>query len=351
MKHGVRLDLQPVLRNAAYRPALTELVAHSSGYTFLNDREEMLDDLLDARREAAALENSVRRFEYRPGDEEALIQTLKSLDGKATTFQGGIGLVVASPFFDDRYTLSATAFTRFAGTFEFVEDDEPKLRLAPVIAFFQLSDLESRARVLGYGMAEVALHRKMDEIDLPATTVSLSFKYQGLSLYEREVPIQDYRESEFFELSGFTREYRRANVDIATLTEIDRWQIGLTLRDLFESTYRGPRDSTFHLRTRGELRVDYRFDWGQASLLQDLTPHPAFGQIKGRRETVLGISAPISSRFVAGAAYTHIARDRDHDTVSLSLTYHLLDSFNIGVTGTLASERELGGAFRLQMPF
>ncbi len=348
---STRRNLQPVLGNAAQRPDLVETVAHSSGYTFLNDREEMLDDLLKARREAAALESSVRRFEYRPGDEEPLIRRLQSLDNTATTFQAGIGLVIGGPVFDDRYTVSAQAHTRFAGTFDYVESDEPKLRLAPVIAFFELSELESRARVSGYGVGEVALHRRLDEVNITATTVSTSLKYQAISLYEREVPIQDYRESDFFELSGFTRDFHRANVDLSSSTELGRWRVGLTLRDLFESTYRGPRGSTFHLRTRGELRIDYQFDWARVSLFQELTPQPAFGEMKGRRETVLGVEKPISRRFVVGASYMHVARDRDNDSLSLSLSYHLLDSFYIGVTGTAASDRELGGAFRLQLPF
>ena len=185
----VRRDLEPVLHNPSRRESLEETVVHVSGFSYLNNRDRLLDELLDARNAAVALETSVRQLRYFPGDEEELMQLLKGMDGKATTAQAGIGLVLGIPWRDDRYSLTATAYTRFAGTFEYEPSDEPKLRLAPLISFIELSELESRMRVSGIGVSELALHRRIDEISLPATTVTVSLKHQEIWLYERDVPI------------------------------------------------------------------------------------------------------------------------------------------------------------------
>ncbi len=345
-----RTDLEPALRNASRREPLVETVVHVSGFSYLNNRERLLDELLDARNAAVELETGVRQLRYFPGDEDKLIRLLKGMDGKATTAQAGIGLVLGIPWRDDRYTLTTTARTRFAGTFEYEPSDEPKLRLAPLISFIELSELESRVRVSGFGVGELALHRRIDEISLPATTVTVSLKHQEIWLYERDVPIQRYRESDLFKLSDFTRKFSRPNIDLSSVTELDQWRFGVRIENLLADTLRGLQGSPYELKPRASLTVSRRWEWGRVGLFQDVSAQPAFGQVMPRRETIASIEVPLGQRWEVGAGYQAVAMDRDHDAVSLSLRYRLLDSFYLGVSAMAAGRHELGGTFRIQMP-
>lgn len=332
------------------RMPTAETVVHVSGFSYLNNRDRLLDELLDARHAAVALESSVRRLEYFPGDESELIDLLRGMDGKATTAQAGIGLVLATHWQDNRYTLTAAARTRFAGTFEYVASDEPKLRLAPVVAFIELAKLESRVRVSGYGVAEVALHRRMDEIVLPATRITLSVKHQEYSLYERDVPIQDYRESDLFKLGDYSRRFSRPNLSVASVTDVGDWRLGLAIENLVPDTLRGLQSTAYRIRPQATVQIGYQLMWGSANLYQDLNSQPAFGQVSERRETALKFDMPLGKRFVIGAGYQYVAKGRDDDAFSLSLSYRLPDSFYLGVSATAASRHEFGGAFRIQLP-
>ncbi len=343
-------DIKRVLRNSAQRPGLSETVLNVTGFTYVNDRESLLDDLLETRDASFELDEKVRQLNYRSGDENRLINLLQQMDGHSATAQAGLSLVLGAPLLDDRYALSLNGETRFAGTFYYDSSDERKLRLAPVIAFIELAELESHVEVSGVGIGELALHRAFSLSGVDETQFSLSLKHQEIWLYERDVQIRRYRESDLFRLNSYTRKYSRANVDLATSREWKRWTFGLSVRDLIEGTYRGPEGTQFHLRTRAELQLDYSLDWARLSLDRDLSPQAAFGQMKGRRETRLGIVAPISRRFSIGLSYLAVERDRDEDAVGASISYHLPAGFHLRFTGNMASRQELGGSFQIQLP-
>lgn len=345
-----RLDMTALQRNASLRPNTRETVLAVSGFSYLNDRESLLDDLLETRDAAFELEADVRRLSYRPGDEQPLIDLLKSMDGNAATARAGLALHLADPLLADNWALSLSARTRFAGRFFYEEGDEDKLRLAPLLAFIDLAELESRVRVSGVGLGELALHRRLNWLPNTPLQFAVSFKHQEIWLFERDVRVQRYRESDLFKLSEFTREHSRPNLDISVASQWRNWQLGLVLRDLVETTLSGPQGATYHLRTRAELQADYAFDWGRVSLDHDLSPRPAFGDMRGRRETRLALDFPVSQRFNLGLAYEVIARDRDDNIGSVSLGYALLDSFHLRFTGSIANGRELGGAFQIQVP-
>lgn len=345
-----RFDIKRVLRNAAQRPAVAETVLNVAGFTYVNDSEALLDDLLDTRDASFELDEKVRRLDYRPGDETTLIDLLQQMDGHSATAQAGLSIVIAAPLLEDRYTLSLDTRTRFAGTFFYDRGDEQKLRLAPVIAFIELAELESHVDVSGIGLGEVALHRQFQLDVFGETQFALSLKHQEIWLYERDVQIKRYRESDLFRLNNFTRKFSRANIDIAASRHWGHWTVGVGLRDLFESTYRGPEGSYFHLRTRAELQLDYALPWGHVSIDRDLSPQPGFGVMRGRRETRVALAVPVSSRLSLGASYLAIERDRDADALGVTIAYHLPMGFHLQFTGNIASRRELGGSFQIQLP-
>ena len=346
----LRFDIKRVLRNAAQRPAVVETVLNVSGFTYVNDREQLLDDLLDTRDASFELDAKVRQLDYRFGDEERLISLLKQMDGHSATARAGLSIVLANPVLDDRYSLSIDARTRFAGTFTYHPGDEQKLRLAPIIAFIELAELESYVNVSGIGVGELALHRQFHVSALGETRLAMSLKHQEIRLYERDVQIKRYRESDLFRLSKFIRKFSRANVDLAVSRDWGKWRTGLVLRDLFESTLSGPQGSDYAIRTRAELQLDYQLSWGHLSLDQDVSPQPAFGVMRGRRETRLGLDVPVSSRLNLGVSYLAIERDRDSDAIGASISYHLPAGFHLQFSGMVASRNELGGSFQIQLP-
>ena len=345
-----RFDIKHVLRNAAQRPAVSETILNVAGFTYVNDREHLLDDLLDTRDASFELDAQVRQLSYRFGDEERLITLLKQMDGKSATAQAGLSIVLANPLLDDRYSISINTRTRFAGTFFYESGDEQKLRLAPVIAFIELAELDSHVDVSGIGVGELALHRQFRIPALAETQFAFSLKHQEVWLYERDVQVKRYRESDLFRLNRFIRKFSRANMDLAASRQWGNWTAGLTLRDLVESTHRGPEGSDYHVRTRAELQLDYALAWGRLSLDRDLSPQPAFGVMKGRRETRLALDVPVSSRINLGASFLVIERDRDADSLGVTIAYHLPAGFHLQFTGNIASRDELGGSFQIQLP-
>ncbi|MFT5575906.1 MAG: hypothetical protein ACI89D_001426 [Bermanella sp.] len=345
-----RLDVKRVLRNSAQRPAVSETALNVAGFTYVNDSEALLDDLLETKDASFELDERVRQLRYRSGDEDRLIGLLRQMDGHSATAQAGLSIVLAAPALEDHYSLSLNTRTRFAGTFYYDSGDERKLRLAPVIAFIELAELDSHVEVSGVGIGELALHRVIPLAVLGDSRLSVSLKHQEIWLYERDVQIRRHRERDLFRLNNFTRKFSRANVDFAVSREWKRWTLGLTLRDLFESTYRGLEGSHYHLRTRAELQLDYALDWGRVSLDRDLNPQPAFGVINGRRETRVGLDVPVGCRFGLGVSYLAIERDRDADAVGVKVAYHLPQGFHLQFVGNIASRNELGGSFQIQLP-
>lgn len=345
-----RFDVKKVLRNAAQRPAVAETVLNVAGFTYVNDDESLLDDLLEAKDASFELDEKVRQLSYRPGDENKLIGLLQQMDGQSATAQAGLSIVIAARVWDDRYTLSLNTRTRFAGEFFYDSGDEAKLRLAPIIAFIELTELDSHVEVSGIGVGELALHRKFQFSRFGETQFAISLKHQEIWLYERDVRIKRYRESDLFKLDSFTRKFSRANVDIAASRTLANLTIGLGLRDLIESRHRGLEGSVFHLRTRAELQLDYALPWGRLSLDHDLTPQPGFGVMHSRRESRLAVDVPVTSRINLGASYLAIGRDRDADSLGATISYHLPAGFHLQFTGNIASRRELGGSFQIQLP-
>lgn len=347
---GARFDIKRMLGNAAQRPVLEETVLNVAGFTYVNDREDLLDDLLDTRDASFELDAAVRQLSYRFGDEDRLINLLKQMDGHSATAQAGLSIALAGPALDDRYALTINARTRFAGTFFYDPGDEQKLRLAPVIAFIELAELDSHVDVSGVGLGELALHRQFHLPAFDKTQFAVSLKHQEVWLYERDVQIKRYRESDLFRLSNFIRKFSRANIDLAASHQWGDWTLGLGLRDLFESTHRGPEGSDFHVRTRAEMQLAYDMDWGRLSLDHDLSPQPAFGVMRGRRETRLALDVPVSRRINLGASYLAIERDRDENVFGVTIAYHLPAGFYLQFTGNAASRSELGGSFQIQLP-
>ena len=151
-------------------------------------------------------------------------------------------------------------------------------------------------------------------------------------------------------MSRFTRKFSRPNVDLVFSGTWGDARLGLNVRDLFETTYRGPEGSDFHLRTRLELQLDYDLEWGHLSLDHDVSPQAGFGVMRGRRETRLALDAPVSRRLNLGASYLAIQHDHDDDAVGLHISYHLPEGFHLRLSGLFASRNELGGAFEIQLP-
>lgn len=346
------LELGGVWRNPALLPTVDKrsgFLGNLSGSSYLNDREELLDNLLETRDEAFRLEEKARRFEFLPGDEAELAVLLKSMDNTAATAQVRGGLLLAPPFGDGRFAVSIAARSRFAARFEYDSGDEERLRLTPLLVHTDLIELQSRVLASGVAVGAVGLTYARPLTDSGDTVLGATLKHQEILLYERDIPIKRYRESELFELDSHTDRRSQPNIDVGVYRRWGDWGASLTLRDLVQTTYRGPLGSRYRHRSMVEAGVALEREWGRIELDADITRAPGFGEMSGRRVVSLRSAFPLWRRFSGELGYRWVSVDRDDNAMTGAIRYQLLEGFHIRLEGVLAGRRELGGAFELQL--
>jgi hypothetical protein len=323
-------------------------VVQGDGYGFVNDNDNLLDNLRKINEEGTALEGRSRGILVIPGDESALVTELENAANDKTSFAADGHFALLSK--NKNWIVVGGAEFKVSGRFNYDEDDATRLRFATVAGQFSFGKLQSSIDVFALWTNYLGLNYRYTADSMPNTQIGVTAKIQSISVIERRISIADYDEDKLFDRTRDVENYIQLNADIGIEHQIKQWAVGLELRDIYQQEMLGPGGTRYQQRSHISTNVNYTAHWGSLRLDVDITPEKGFGELSSRKTYELSTLLPLSAKIDLLLGYQWLDSDTDSDLSTAGLRYRLGERLRIEAQFSYAGTREFGGGASLQLP-
>jgi hypothetical protein len=337
-------------RSAAF-PAINleaDTTVQGDGYGFVNDNDNLLDNLKKINKEGTALEGRSRGILLIPGDENALVNELENAADDKISFAAGGHFALLSK--NKNWIVVGGAEFNGSGRFFYDEDDATRLRFAAALGLVSVGELQSSIDVYALWTNYLGLNYRYTNVSMPNTRIGVTAKIQNISVIERRISIADYDEEKLFDRTRDVENYIQLNADIGIEHQIKQWGVGLELRDIYQQEMIGPGGTRYQQRSYISTNVNYTAHWGSLRLDVDITPEKGFGELSSRKTYELSTLLPLSAKIDLLLGYQWLDSDTDSDLPTAGLRYRLGERLRIEAQFSYAGTREFGGGASLQLP-
>ena len=337
------------IHSPALMPSLHDpVLAHTSGSYWLNDADSLLSKLLDTAEAVRLLiAQSNQQLILLPGDGDAVIEQMKSADGRRASARGELGLAAPLPL-TENWLFSLSGDGRLGGTFTYDPEDEARIRFAILTGGLSGAELESTVDASGVVELDVTLQRSWQWQDWRA---GLAVKAQHIILHQRRIPLSEYEDDDLFDRGRDTREYQHGNVSLSLARDWGQWQWHSSIEDVIGRDFEGPLGDVYHLRPQWRMGLARHTKWGLVSLESDLTARQGFDLVEDTQWHDLEWQFQVHPKLDLAIGGRWVQKGEDDDSLKIAMDYHLPSDFHLGAFVRAAGSRQLGAGVDVQFFF
>jgi hypothetical protein len=311
-----------------------------------SDPDSFLDEIDVAKDEIDVFQSKIDAGTAAPGDEDAALDAIKSLQGKVVDLGVGLDFQAAIPGSYLGAAVFVVSSARIGIDFSYDDADETNVILGQ-------DSLESSVRSSGYGITEagVSLSHTIEDLSYGTLTLGVAPKYQRVDLIDYEASVSAFETSDIrddmVEETGF-------NADLGALYsfgENSEFAAGLVIRNLVSADVEGKSGETFKIRPVPTAGFSYDNGWISSSFEIDGAKTYGYGLIKDSQFARAGVEIDAFRWAQIRFGYRDDISGGREDVVSAGLGISPFNVVNIDLAGLYGKNDTYGVALQIGARF